>query len=107
MNSDSYIELIEKNLAHNIRIIRKIVGEATRLSSVVKGNTYGHGFLPFLEMLLANGIDHFAVANAREARQIAPILTGKASIMVMGLNHHQESTRVSPNHYKKLTKKHQ
>lgn len=90
MNLDSYIELIEKNLMHNIRIIRGIVGETTRLSSVVKGNAYGHGFVPFLEMSLASGIDHFAVANAREARQIAPILKGKASIMVMGIYDEQD-----------------
>lgn len=90
MNSDSHIELIEKNLTHNIQMIRRIVGKTTKLSSVVKGNAYGHGFVPFLEMSLANGIDHFAVANAREARQIAPILEGKASIMVMGIYGEQD-----------------
>lgn len=90
MNPDSYIELSENNLVHNIRMIREIVGEATRISSVVKGNAYGHGFVPFLKMALASGIDHFAVANASEARQIAPILEGKASIMVMGIYGEQD-----------------
>ncbi len=41
-------------------------------------------------MALASGIDHFAVANAFEARQIAPILEGKASIVVMGIYGEQD-----------------
>lgn len=82
---DSVIELRMDSLAHNLQLIRQVVGAGIRISSVVKGNAYGHGLLPFVEMALSCGIDHFAVANAREARQLDAALQGRASLMVMGL----------------------
>ncbi|TQD37665.1 alanine racemase [Haloflavibacter putidus] len=85
INHSSTIEIDRNALANNLKFIRNLIGEKVQLSSVIKGNAYGHGIkqiLPELELL---GVNHFAVYSSFEAKIAHQYTTKPASkIMVMG-----------------------
>lgn len=84
MFSGSWIELSRSALENNINMIRGILGESTRLSSVIKGNAYGHGALQVLGMLQNLEVNHFSVFNADEAYRVFPYLRPHDTLLVMG-----------------------
>ena len=65
------LEIIKEDLIHNINIIKKLAknedGTLTTIIAVVKGNAYGLGIVEFVEILVEQGIDFFAVSNMEEA----------------------------------------
>ena len=67
MNGDcfdsSVIEISRSALKHNYQFIDEILGETT-ISSVVKGNAYGHGLEEFVPLAESAGVDRFAVFSA-------------------------------------------
>ncbi len=58
------------NLIYNVKNIRKIVREETKIMGVIKANAYGHGAVVFAKVLLENGVDALAVATIREAIEL-------------------------------------
>ena len=84
MKSPSYIELSQNALQSNINFIRGIVGPECRVSSVIKGNAYGHGIDVFVPMAQRCGIDHFSVFSAEEAYKTHQIVSPGTAIMIMG-----------------------
>jgi alanine racemase len=85
----SYIELSQSALSHNFNYLKSIVGPDTKISTVIKGNAYGHGISDFVKMMLKAGQDHFSVFSADEAllcREVAP----DASILIMGMLENEE-----------------
>lgn len=85
MHDNSVIELSTKAFQNNIAFLKKTFGKKVRISSVVKGNAYGHGIEKFVTLAHACGIDHFSVFDADEALAIKTQLGDKATIMIMGL----------------------
>lgn len=84
MFEPSYIELSQKALLNNLRFLRKRVGPDIRISSVVKGNAYGHGIETFVPMLCEAGVDHFSVFSASEAERVRKACSCGHDIMIMG-----------------------
>lgn len=84
MFSTSHIELDATALQTNLEIIRSIIGENVKFSSVVKGNAYGHGIEQFVPMAEALGVDHFSVFSADEALRVNQSSNGNSRIMIMG-----------------------
>lgn len=80
----SCIELSQSALRRNIRFIKKHLGPDVRLSSVVKGNAYGHGIREFVPMAEKCGVRHFSVFSAAEALVALRNLTQDSEIMIMG-----------------------
>ena len=80
----SFIELSRSALKNNIEFIRQQIGENVILSSVIKGNAYGHGIHEMTTELERLGIRHFSVFGVHEARQIFEVRKKKSTIMVMG-----------------------
>lgn len=70
--------------------MKQQVGPGVRLSSVIKGNAYGHGIEPFATLAQACGIDHFSVFSADEAQRLLQALPAPATIMIMGFVEDQE-----------------
>ncbi len=58
------------NIVHNIREIRRITSNNSRIMAVVKADAYGHGFLEVARTALQNGADYLAVAFLNEAKQL-------------------------------------
>ena len=84
MHKNSVIEI--NSIAHkeNITFLRNIFGKKTIISSVVKGNAYGHGLKEFVEMAFANGVTHFSVFDVEEAKIVFDTLEDKVTILIMG-----------------------
>ena len=82
----SYIELDQKALASNLRFIRSLVGKEVLISSVVKGNAYGHGIGTLVPAIEKAGSRHFSVFNAEEAEEVRKAISHPDSqIMIMGM----------------------
>lgn len=84
MFESSHIELSKSALKANLKFLRKRVGPNVRISSVVKGNAYGHGIEEFVPLVCAEGIDHFSVFSASEAQRVKNVCIGAPDIMIMG-----------------------
>lgn len=80
----SKITLNEKALVNNLNFLRNEFGDEVVISSVVKGNAYGHGIEPFVCMLERNGVNHYSVFSTAEAYRVKKALTGDHPIMIMG-----------------------
>ncbi|HAA20041.1 MAG TPA: alanine racemase [Cytophagales bacterium] len=82
----SSIELSKSALKTNLNFIRRLIGKKVRLSTVVKGNAYGHGIETLVPLLEELGVDHFAVFNAEEAEVVCRIKKKPDSrVMIMGM----------------------
>lgn len=85
MNATSHIELSKKNLQANYAFVRKLLGKkSVRISSVVKGNAYGHGIEIFVPLAEACGIDHFCVFSDDEAYRVYHAANNHPDILIMG-----------------------
>lgn len=84
MHSTSTIVLNAAALQYNIEFIRSCLGPDVRLSSVVKGNAYGHGIEAFVPMVENCGVDHFSVFSADEAYRVHTVISKKTTILIMG-----------------------
>lgn len=68
----------------NIKFIRKLAGPKTIISSVVKGNAYGHGIKDFVPLAESCGVDHFSVFSQDEAYEVKKYCKNNSTIMIMG-----------------------
>lgn len=84
MFESSEIQLSKKALRNNLQFIRTLLQPEVRLCSVVKGNAYGHGLVPIVNMAIAEGVDYFAVHAAEEAYKIKNKVAGNPDIFIMG-----------------------
>ncbi len=85
MLNTSIIEINKNALEQNIQFLRNVLGEGIRISSVVKGNAYGHGIEVFVPLAEECGIDHFSVFSAQEAAIAANVCKDTTTIMIMGM----------------------
>ena len=85
MHTNSIIELNKIAYQKNISFLKNTFGKKVLLSSVVKGNAYGHGISEFVVMANECGVTHFSVFDVEEAKIVKATLQDKATIMVMGL----------------------
>jgi len=79
-----WLEIDLDAIAHNVRMIRKIVGKSVQIIAIVKANAYGHGAVEVSKIVLENGVTMLGVGVIDEG--IALRETGiKAPILVCGL----------------------
>ena len=84
INSPSTIFLSQSALKNNLDFLRKHIGDQVIISSVVKGNAYGHGISQFVHLAEECGIRHFSVFSAEEASLIMDSTQHGSKIMIMG-----------------------
>lgn len=78
-----WIEVNKKNIKHNIKTIRKIIGKNTIMAPAVKANAYGHGLIGYSKLILKYGADWLCVNSVWEAEQLR--LAGiRKPILVIG-----------------------
>ncbi|TVR12598.1 MAG: alanine racemase [Balneolaceae bacterium] len=87
----SVIELDKAALQNNILFLKNRAENGVKISSVIKGNAYGHGISSFLPMAEEAGIDHFSVFSANEA-EIATCSKNNpdTKVMIMGMIRDEE-----------------
>lgn len=71
-------------MANNLDFIKQQIGDDVLISSVVKGNAYGHGIEQFVPMAEQCGIRHFSVFSTDEAFQVLEARNEESTIMIMG-----------------------
>ena len=84
MQTNSVIELSRSAYQKNIDFLKQLFGKKVILSSVVKGNAYGHGIAEFVTMASECGVSHFSVFDVDEARQIKAALQKEITVLIMG-----------------------
>ena len=84
MHTNSVIELNPDSYQNNLLFLKKMYGKNVILSSVVKGNAYGHGIEEFVKMAHKCGVSHFSVFDVAEAQLVKKQLTKKVTILIMG-----------------------
>ncbi len=76
----TWVEIDRSAIAHNVRLLKNMVGEQVKLMAVVKADAYGHGAVGTAITALANGAELLGVASINEALELrdagisAPIL---------------------------------
>jgi alanine racemase len=85
MKYTSKIELSRSALKKNIDFLRSHFGDDLKISSVIKGNAYGHGIGKFVPMVEACGIDHFSVFSAAEAERALKVIRNGSNVMILGM----------------------
>jgi len=83
MEPTSSITLSKSAMKQNLEFIASMLGP-TQLSTVVKGNAYGHGIAEYCPVLYDLGIRHFSVFSADEAFAVRSVLPPETEVMVMG-----------------------
>ena len=84
MYASSILEIDREALKTNLEFFRQFVAEDVVISSVVKGNAYGHGLEQFVPLAESLGVNHFSVYSADEAFMVKECLQGDSTIMIMG-----------------------
>lgn len=81
----SYLEISKSALEHNLQFLKNFIGDDVKISSVVKGNAYGHGLEVFVPLAENCGINHFSVFSADEALRVHNSINENSTVMIMGL----------------------
>jgi len=81
----SYLEISKSALQHNLNFLKNHILKNVQISSVVKGNAYGHGIEFYVPLAESCGINHFSVFSADEAYRVQKSSINKTTIMIMGL----------------------
>jgi alanine racemase len=81
----SYLEISKSSLQHNLSFLTNHIRKNVQISSVVKGNAYGHGIEVYIPLAESCGINHFSVFSADEAYRVQKYATNNNTIMIMGL----------------------
>jgi alanine racemase len=81
----SHIEISRSAYKKNIEYLRKIVGNQTVISSVIKGNAYGHGIDNMVKLAEIEGLLHFSVFSAYEALMACKVKSSRSDVMIMGM----------------------
>lgn len=84
MHTNSVIELNSDSYQNNLLFLKKMYGKNVILSSVVKGNAYGHGIEEFVTMAHKSDVAHFSVFDVAEAQLVKKQLPKKVTILIMG-----------------------
>jgi alanine racemase len=66
----AWVEIDLDALANNLRLVRTLIPERTRVCAVVKADAYGHGLVPVARTFVAAGADMLAVATLEEGTQL-------------------------------------
>lgn len=80
----SHIEISKSAYQHNINFLKSFLKDGVKISSVVKGNAYGHSIDLFVPLAEENGVEHFSVFSADEAFEVQQASKGNSDIMIMG-----------------------
>ena len=89
----TWAEIDLDNLAHNLAVIRKQVGDGVKLLGVVKADAYGHGAVRVARKLERLGADYLAVSNIDEAAELRD--AGVAlPILMLGFTPAEQAERV-------------
>tara|TARA_R100001143_G_scaffold63587_1_gene72739 strand:- start:18682 stop:19854 length:1173 start_codon:yes stop_codon:yes gene_type:complete len=87
----SHLVLDREALQNNIQFLKSRGKKGLKISSVIKGNAYGHGISTYLPLAEEAGINHFSVFSAGEAEiALQHRKNPQTQIMIMGMIRNDE-----------------
>jgi alanine racemase len=69
------IELSRRAVAHNVALLRSLLGGKTKLGVVVKADAYGHGAVQTVPLLVDAGVDWLITNSAAESVSVRALAT--------------------------------
>ena len=81
---NSIIQISKSALKNNIDFIKSLINESVIVSSVVKGNAYGHSIIGMVPILQELNVNHFSVYSSFEAKEVFKVVKNDFTIMIMG-----------------------
>ncbi len=82
-NTRAWVRIDRNAILHNMKEIRALISDSTKIMAVVKANAYGHGDTVIAKLLENHGIDTFAVSSVDEALNLRRVgVTG--DILILG-----------------------
>lgn len=88
--------IFKRHLVHNIKTIRSILSEKTKLCAVLKANGYGNGAVTAAQAARECGVEHFAVARVEEGVALREAGIG-GEILLLGAFMKEESETLLEN----------
>lgn len=85
MPHTSHLEISKSAYRRNIKFLQNQLGAETIISSVVKGNAYGHGIENIIPIAESVGIRHFSTFSTDEALRVHNSIQKNSTIMIMGM----------------------
>jgi len=83
-SSLNIVEISQKNLIHNLKQFRGLVGQKRKIMAMVKANAYGHGFLPIAKIVSQkNKADWLGVNSLEEGLALRQAKI-KLPILILG-----------------------
>ncbi len=79
----TWVEIDLEAIAHNVRQVRRIVGERVAIMAILKADGYGHGAIKTARTALNNGASYLGVACLGEALALRQVGI-EAPILVLG-----------------------
>lgn len=98
MASTSSIVIKCSALEQNIHFVKQLIGNEITISTVIKGNAYGHGVDITIPAFEKAGIHHFSVYSSAEAQEAFEYMGPQSTLMIMGF--------IDPNHIKWIINHH-
>ncbi|MFT5874096.1 MAG: alanine racemase [Clostridium sp.] len=80
---DSYAYVYLDNIDHNIKQMKNIISDKTKIAIVVKADAYGHGIKEVVDISVLNGVDCIAVATLIEGLLVRKY-NKNIDILIMG-----------------------
>ncbi|SNR80556.1 alanine racemase [Lutibacter flavus] len=80
----SVIQISKSALKNNIDLIKSLIDKSVTLSSVVKGNAYGHSITEMVPLLQELNVNHFSVYSSFEAKQVFKVAKNDFTVLIMG-----------------------
>lgn len=85
MAHTSFIEISRSAYRNNIKFIKSQIGDKPIISSVIKGNAYGHGIENIVFIAEEAGLRHFSAFSEDEAYRVLKASRKNSEIMIMGM----------------------
>lgn len=70
ITAPTWAEINLDNIKYNLKNIKKLLNEDTKVCAVLKANAYGHGAVKIAKLLENENVSHFAVARLEEAIEL-------------------------------------
>jgi alanine racemase len=86
-------------LTHNLKQVKAIVGETTRVMGVVKADAYGHGLVAAARTLENNGVQCLGVAHFHEAMELRNRGISIPIVILCGIRTREEAEALVPNRF--------
>jgi alanine racemase len=82
-NLRTWIEIDKNAYLHNLKFLQQNF-KGPIISSVIKGNAYGHGIEQIVPLAQEGGINHFSVFSLDEACRAYSVKNNTSTLMIMG-----------------------